>query len=269
MNQQRNTVYGLRRELLVSTDCKDKVIDLTDQMVSAIVDEYVPDKVDLDTFDSKSFEEKIKNQFGVLYSIKNLPSSKMTRDGIGDDFYNTMVSYYDEKEKLYSAHVMRHIEKYIILSNLDALWKDHLLQMDHLKEGIGLRGYGQKDPLLEYKKEGYAMFSAMMDRFAEDVVGKLFRVQIKQEQVSQVSNLEIAKRKQQQVTERHAETGAFAAQAASAGASQALQAHGVMAASNRPELARQSTVKHEGPRVGRNDPCPCGSGKKYKKCCGQ
>jgi preprotein translocase subunit SecA len=162
--------------------------------------------------------------------------------------------------------MMRHIEKFIVLSTLDALWKDHLLQMDHLKEGIGLRGYGQKDPLLEYKKEGYAMFAAMMQTFAEDVVQKVYRVQVKQEQVEQVSRLEVQRRRQP-IQEQHADMGAFAAHAAGGGAEAALQAHGVMAPSNRPDQVHH-TVKHEGPVIGRNDPCPCGSGKKHKKCCG-
>ena len=266
MNQQRTTVYGLRRELLGSEDCKEKIVDMTDQTVSGIIDEFVPDKVDLDTFESRSFEEKIKNSFGVEFSIKNLPTEMLTNDHVGAELYNYLSTYYEEKEKIYGVPIMRHIEKFIILSTLDSLWKDHLLQMDHLKEGVGLRGYGQKDPLLEYKKEGYAMFAAMMDRFTADVVEKVYRVQVKQEQVEQVSNLQVAKKKQQ-IHEAHADGSAFA-RAASSGAGAALQSGAVMSAANRPELARPATVKHDGPRVGRNDPCHCGSGKKYKKCHG-
>jgi preprotein translocase subunit SecA len=264
MNQQRNTVYGLRRELLGSADCREKVLDMTDQLVSVIVDDFVPEKIDIDSFEHKPFEEKIRSQFGFEFSIKDLTEDKLGRDYTGEKLYNAAVKYYEEKEQLYGAAIMRQIEKYIILSNLDSLWKDHLLQMDHLKEGIGLRGYGQKDPLLEYKKEGYAMFADMMDRFAGDVIEKVYRVQIKRE--LEPDGLEIAK-KRAPLIEQHVEAGAFASEAV-LGASKALQSHGVMAAANRPDMAKQTTIKHEAPKVGRNDPCPCGSGKKYKKCHG-
>ncbi len=267
MNQQRHTVYGLRRELLGSEDCKEHLVNMVDQIVSGIVDGFVPESVDITVFESKSFEEKVKNQFGFEFLAENIGSEKLTRDEVGDALYGVATKVYDTKEATYGVPIMRHIEKYIILSTLDALWKDHLLQMDHLKEGIGLRGYGQKDPLLEYKKEGYAMFAGMMERFSADVVEKAFHVQVRQEQVAQVSNLEIAQSRQK-VMESHAEGGGAFAAAATAGASNALQAHAVMAASNRPDLARQGTVKHDGSRVGRNNPCPCGSGKKYKKYCG-
>lgn len=265
MNQQRTTVYGLRRELLGSSNCKEKLVDMIDQMVSGIVDDFVPDKVDLDNFENKSFEEKVKSQFGFEFSIKGLPESKLTREGVGEELYNAAIKFYEEKEKTFGENIIRNIEKFIILSTLDSLWKDHLLQMDHLKEGIGLRGYGQKDPLLEYKKEGYAMFAGMMQRFAEDVVEKTFRVQIKQEQAAQVSKLEITRRRQP-VIEGHGSSGAFAA--AATDVSGALQSSAAMSPSNRPELV-QSTIKHDAPKIGRNDLCPCGSGKKYKKCHGQ
>jgi len=266
MNQQRTTVYGLRRELLSTDDCRERVIDMTDQSISAIVDEFVPERVDIDEFEHKTFEDKVKSQFGFDFSVKSLPEQKLTRDGIGGELFDAAVKFYDEKEAQYGAPIIRHVEKFIILSTLDALWKDHLLQMDHLKEGIGLRGYGQKDPLLEYKKEGYAMFAAMMDRFVADVIEKVYRVQIRQEQIQQAAKIEIDK-KPQRVIERHAEAGAFAANAAASGASAALQRHGAMAPSNRPEVVHE-TVRNSGPHTGRNDPCPCGSGKKFKKCCG-
>ncbi len=262
MNQQRTTVYGLRRELLAGEDCKDKVLNMIDRVISGIVDGFVPDKIDIDEFESKPFEEKVRAQFGFEFSIANLPADKHTRDGVGEELFNFATKFYDEKEKEYSPGVMRHVERFIVLSNLDTLWKDHLLQMDHLKEGIGLRGYGQKDPLLEYKKEGFGMFAGMMDRFAADVVEKVFKVQIRKE--ADAKSLEVSR--SQPVTEQHGATNAFAVGRTAA---QALSEAGPMAAGNRPGQAKQVTIKNEGPKVGRNDPCPCGSGKKYKKCCGK
>lgn len=277
MNQQRHTVYDLRREILASADLKEKVLDMIDQLVSEIVDKFVPDKVILSTFESRPFEEKVHQQFGFV--PRDLLKDGLGGNEVGEALYNEVVKLYEKKELTFGAEVMRQVEKFLLLSNLDALWKDHLLSMDHLKEGIGLRGYGQRDPLLEYKKEGYGAFREMMARFAQDVVEKVMRVQLAREEKVAV-NLE--QRPKRALQEGHAETSAFAARlpadagvagAATAGASNALQSAGVMSASNRPEVVR-GTVVHAA-KVGRNDPCPCGAKKadgtpmKYKHCHGK
>jgi preprotein translocase subunit SecA len=151
---------------------------------------------------------------------------------------------------------MRRVETILLLQTLDALWKDNLLSMDHLREGIGLRGYGQRDPILEYKKEGYVLFRNMMNRFVDDSVAKLFRVQVSTEE-----SLERAERSGRETTRptrvSHETMSAFDARAQAPAESRGD--HG----------RRQGTIRREAPKVGRNDPCPCGSGKKYKKCCGR
>ena len=150
-----------------------------------------------------------------------------------------MRALYDEKEKSFTGPVLRHLEKVIMLNAIDTLWKDHLLAMDHLKEGIGLRGYGQKNPLQEYQKEGFEMFQDLINRLDADIVEKLFTVQLAREE-----DVERMEQKQQQ-----------------------RQAKISMTHGGEPVAAPEAS-KRDAPKVGRNDPCVCGSGKKYKKCCG-
>jgi len=147
---------------------------------------------------------------------------------------------YEAKEQSLGAPLLRQLEKAFMLQTIDTLWKDHLLNMDHLKEGIGLRGYGQKNPLQEYQKEGFEMFEEMVQRIQEDVVQKLFTVEIARE--GALEELEVRRRPQRMVL-----------------------SHG----GNGAEEARVTPVRRQGSKVGRNDPCPCGSGKKYKRCCGK
>ena len=151
---------------------------------------------------------------------------------------------YRAREQQFTPDVTRHLERVITLQSLDAHWKDHLLAMDHLKDGIGLRGYGQRNPLQEYQREGYDMFVEMIGRFETDVVEKMYSVQIAAEQ--DVERIEEMRRRRHQ---------------------QMMAAH---AAARRAEEAQVqvATVKREAEKVGRNDPCPCGSGKKFKKCHG-
>jgi preprotein translocase subunit SecA len=173
-----------------------------------------------------------------------------TREEVGQKLYDAVVTTYAQKESEYGRGIMTQVERFIMLQTLDGLWKDHLLQMDHLKEGIGLRGYGQKDPLVEYKKEAFAAFRWMMQQFTNDVVEKLTRVQIQRNDVPQVAETPTATQ-----VASHGPQAATAPQTASAASPFAA---GLGAQKAVPKLAH----------VGRNDPCPCGSGKKYKKCCG-
>jgi preprotein translocase subunit SecA len=148
---------------------------------------------------------------------------------------------YEDKEARFSEPMLRQLEKIIMLQTIDTLWKDHLLNMDHLKEGIGLRGYGQKNPLQEYQKEGFALFEDMVHRIQEDVVQKLFTVEIARESTASLADLEGQKRAQQVMLSRGGE---------------AIE-------------AEQPVAKRHNDKIGRNDPCPCGSGRKYKRCCGK
>lgn len=253
MNQQRNTVYGLRREILSAESIREKVLDWIEQMVGKAVDEFCPDKIDDSVFEFEPLRDKLFEYFGIVFNKDEIIHDGDTIDDVGNRIFDSVTASYDAKRKLYGADLMDRIEKFIVLQNIDALWKDHLLQMDHLKEGIGLRGYAQRDPLVEYKKEGYALFANMMDELASNVVSKLFRVQIKQDGAREAVNLESI-RAHAPLREAHWTASAFAkAEAASAVA----------------QAAAAGVTQRKAPKVGRNDPCPCGSGKKYKRCCGR
>ena len=252
MNQQRRSVYKLRREILAGTDTKDLILDHIDQVVTGAVEQDLPHRID-ESFDPKPIEEKIKSSFNMQFSFGEIPVDKKTHDAVGQYLYDRVTGYYDERESVNTSTIMRQVERIILLQTLDSLWKDHLLQMDHLKEGIGLRGYGQKDPLLEYKKEGYLIFRNMMDQFVTDTVQKVFRVQVTTEE--SLSRAAAANRARQPVQISHQEMSAFAKEAPQ-------ESRGDFGAGVK-------QVEYQGPKVGRNDPCPCGSGKKYKKCCGK
>ena len=254
MNQQRTTVYGRRREILSNESNKDMVLDMIDQIVTEVVEANVPEKLDAD-FDPKAFEEAVRVRFNMPFSFGEIPAQKRSQEEIGSFMYDRVVAYYEEREAKNGSDLMRRIETIILLQTLDQIWKDHLLSMDHLREGIGLRGYGQKDPLLEYKKEGFLLFRNMMNQFVTDSVEKLFRVQVSSEEsVSRASQAQREQQARAPMSLSRDQVSAFAASAPD-------EARGDSG-------RRQSTMKREAPKVGRNDPCPCGSGKKYKKCHG-
>jgi len=252
MNQQRHTVYSRRREILTNESNKDMVLDMIDQAVTQIVEECVPEKIE-GSFDSAPLAERMLAAFNVQFGAADLFQGAKTIEEVGTSIYERVCALYDEREAENGPELMRRIETVLLLQTLDALWKDHLLSMDHLREGIGLRGYGQRDPILEYKKEGYLLFRSMMDRFVADSVSKLFRVQVSTEE-SLSRAAESGTRQLKPTSAVHAETSAF-----DAAPPEAHGGHG----------RKQETVRREAPKVGRNDPCPCGSGKKYKKCCGR
>jgi preprotein translocase subunit SecA len=164
----------------------------------------------------------------------------MTLEELTESLDQQVTQVYEEKEKRITPPILRQLEKIIMLQSIDSLWKDHLLNMDHLKEGIGLRGYGQQNPLQEYQKEGFEMFEEMVHRIQEDVVQKLFTVEIAHEAV--MEEVAARERPQRMVLSRGGEGG---------------------------EVERPAAAKRQGEKIGRNNPCPCGSGKKYKRCCGK
>jgi len=165
----------------------------------------------------------------------------LTAEGLIELVNRRVTEAYEDKEKRFGTPMLRQLEKIIMLQTIDTLWKDHLLNMDHLKEGIGLRGYGQKNPLQEYQKEGFEMFEEMIHRIQEDVVQKLFTVELARERVAQ--ELDVQQPRPQRMVLSHGGENV--------------------------EAPRSGPAKREGEKVGRNDPCPCGSGKKYKRCHGK
>ena len=206
--------------------------DLIDVVVSDLVDAWGPDRKG--RYDQKVFDEKFYAQFGYRFEE---PQGEISTDVFGQAMYDNLNLYLKNKKEQYGSNIMNQAIRFFLLQTLDDLWKDHLLTMDHLREGIGLRGYSQKDPKNEYKKEGFALFEGMMFRHAEQSLEKIFKVQVKTEK-----EVELADR-----DESHIQLGR----------------------GNSVPRAHATGIKHVTPAVGRNDLCPCGSGKKYKKCCGQ
>ena len=184
MNKQREAVYGLRRQLLEGVDQKELILeDYVGGILSGMLDEFAGEKVRPDQWNMKGLEEKLVDHFGLTYASLNIGATginlhELSRHELGEAIFEKLKEQYEAKEKILSAATMRYHERMVMLSVIDGLWKDHLLSMDHLKEGIGLRGYAQQDPLVEYKRESYDMFEAMMLKFQEDTVRFLFRMQI-------------------------------------------------------------------------------------------
>jgi preprotein translocase subunit SecA len=293
MNKQREAVYGLRRQLLEGLDQKELIVeDYVPNILSNLLDQFANERVHPDQWDVKGLREKLMAHFGFDPDAEGMKPQEMTRHELGDAIFERLKGRYEAKEQLISDAQMRFHERMIMLSVIDGLWKDHLLSMDHLKEGIGLRGYAQQDPLVAYKKESFEMFEAMMDRFQEDTVRFLFLMRIVGPDGQPV---EIPARPLPAVP---------AAPSVASADRQGGDGNGHRMPSAPPvplppsrtpsttiddlekefQRKKQKELEHArmagsgdasspaqrrtGEKVGRNDPCPCGSGKKYKKCHG-
>ena len=286
MNKQREAVYGLRRRLLEGLDQKDLIIeDYVSGILGDILERHCPPKEHVDDWDFKALKEAIINRFGVDIYAEGLKPENMNRQELGDAIFEKLKERYDSKEALIGADAMRYHERMIMLSVIDAQWKDHLLSMDHLKEGINLRGYGQHDPLVEYKRESFDMFEEMMQRFQEETVRYLYLMQI-MERPQDPGGMP-GGAGASDLTGHGSDAGAPSVITGGRGgngralrpvATSVDEIEAAFQRKKRKELeqARMAgsgdmqvqQIVRSGDKVGRNDPCPCGSGKKYKKCCG-
>jgi preprotein translocase subunit SecA len=260
MNKQRETIYTLRRSVLEGQDQKEMVLERAEEIGLELVDTYCPREQHPEQWNVTQFANEVLNQFGIDLKAVGIDPTQMNHDQLAEALTQAINARYEEKEKAFSAATLRWLECRILLDIVDAQWKDHLLTLDHLKEGIGLRGYGQKDPLVEFKKEAFVLFDDLMDRIDKESVRFLFLVRPAENPpppppgspqgnisttaprpaVFSPSEIERRQRKQQQTMQY--QTGPAQAEA--------------------PKPVRAAA------KVGRNDPCPCGSGKKYKKCHG-
>jgi len=242
MNKQREVVYHRRRELLSGASLKDDVLDMCDALIEEIAAAHANSEVDPAQWDWKLIDDAFFKQFKFRpgFSAQTEVGGKpvQSADDLTEIGSERVHQLYDQREAEFTEPVMRQIEKIVMLQTLDSLWKDHLLAMDHLKEGIGLRGYAQVNPLVEYQKEGFTMFEALMAVMQQDVVEKVFSVQVQRQQDVE----QIQQPKPQRV---------------------------VMSHGGESETPAATPVKRDAEKVGRNDPCPCGSGKKYKRCHGK
>jgi preprotein translocase subunit SecA len=242
MNQQREIIYGRRREILGSSNLKSDVLAMAENVAGGIVAQYANRETHAEEWDWKTLSDVLHKNFTLRFAVTDAEKDGLTPDRLEQMVIDQIYAVYEEKERAFTPPVLRHLEKLVLLQTVDTLWKDHLLSMDHLKEGISLRGYGQRDPLQEYKKEGFTAFESMMDELEADVVEKVFTVQIARQE--DVERMEARRRPQP-------------AQMVASGGGMPQRQPG-----------KVETVRRDAEKVGRNDPCPCGSGKKYKKCHG-
>jgi len=237
MNQQREVVYRQRREALSGKSLKPAIEEMIRDKAEEIAYEFTDERAHPEEWDWKRLKKAVFKQFNFrLDKIDDDTMDGLTREGLAELIADSSLTVYNEKEASVGSEEFRHLERIVMLQTVDNLWKDHLLSMDHLKEGIGLRGYAQQDPLIVYKKEGFELFQEMISRIKEETLGILYRIQISEPQ--SISDLQQPKEQK-------------------------------LVFSSGDEPAKKNPVKRAEKKVGRNAPCPCGSGKKYKKCCGK
>jgi preprotein translocase subunit SecA len=239
MNKQREVIYRQRREIIANVDVREDIMemiaDLADSIGAGVADPHQPAV----EWGWASLAEQLHSLFGLKFALPDAEKEDLDAAKLSEKLTVFLTAAYGEREKENGAANMRHLEKLVLLQIIDQHWKEHLLNMDHLKEGISLRGYGQKNPLNEYKREGFEMFLDLMDTIKQQTVRQLFLIRLVEE--DEIERLARQQRERKQEMElRHGESAA----------------------------AERKPVKREGDKVGRNSPCPCGSGKKYKKCCG-
>jgi preprotein translocase subunit SecA len=280
MNKQRQAVYGMRRALLEGQEQKARVTEIIEGILGSFVDLRCPEKSHSSTWDWKGLETDVLTQFGVKIPTDELQN--LDRRGMEEEIRELLVKKYQEKEDMIGPELMRETERMIMLNVIDNQWKDHLLSMDHLKEGIGLQSYGQKDPLIEYKKESFVLFQDMMDRIEDETCRYLFFLQRVEERTAgdgtpQVPYPELWEEEEEEDENEPAAVG-VAAEQRQAAQNSVLDFTRNIERKKQKELDQLQFVGGEASsakkpvisqkKAGRNDPCPCGSGKKYKKCCG-
>jgi preprotein translocase subunit SecA len=283
MNKQRETIYAIRRSALEGKDQRDYVLGIAEDVARELVDTYCPREQHPDQWNTAQFLAETHAQFGIDMKTAGADSGQLGHDELAEAAVAAVTKRYEEKEKQFSPELMRWLERRIILDVVDAQWKDHLLSLDHLKEGIGLRGYAQKDPLVEFKKEAFILFEDMMARIDNETVRYLFHIQIQQ---AEKHPDEMQLRPDRQGGSVPPRSGGAAAAVASAAARAAEPPPARLPAFARDMERKQQRQERDlqyqtgsgqaeapkpvraGAKVGRNDPCPCGSGKKYKKCHG-
>ncbi len=271
MNKQREAVYEMRRKLLEGNDQKEYIVGLAEDMVEDAVNTRCPRKAHPDTWDLAGLGTDIAAQYGE--KIDDLDIEGLGKDGITNVIFEHLRDVYERKEQAIGAERLRYTERMILLQLLDGQWKDHLLSMDHLKEGISLRGYGQRDPLVEYKKESFQLFQDLMGRYEEEVLRFLFNLQLAEPSSAAMID-EDAETLGPRPVRARSEPVTTASGASLEDVSRDIlrkkereMQHVQMAGAGDARPSVKQVVR--GQKVGRNQPCPCGSGKKYKKCCGR
>jgi preprotein translocase subunit SecA len=237
MNQQREIIYQQRRQALEEEDLQPVILDMIEDIVDDLVESHTEEEIPPEEWDLRGLEEAFLKQFSLPLALKDEVVEDLTQEGMREFLLEKARNVYFQKEKEWGPEITRDMERLITLQTVDQRWREHLLAMDHLKEGIGLRGYAQQNPLIEYKREGLEMFQEMIETIKVETIQMLFRIQV----ATQEETEQLEEAQQQPI----------------------FLSHGDAAAGSKRKPVKKAA------KIGRNQPCPCGSGKKYKKCCGR
>ncbi|MEE9443736.1 MAG: preprotein translocase subunit SecA [candidate division Zixibacteria bacterium] len=263
MNQQREVIYGRRLQILENEDIKSTIIEMIDINIETIIDANCPEKEYPENWNLEELRRQVLHSFLLDLKFKDDDIPDLTREKLTEQIKKAAMAIYQSKEEAYGSELMRRLESYAALVTIDQYWRDHLNEIDELRTGIGLRAYGQRDPLMEYKKEAFALFTALIDNIDRDTVGRVFRLQVQSAEQKQQ-----AVRPMPHLVASHADTTGMGYASAEQNAGGAESGMGTSPMAEASERGKQKPIKRTQPKIGRNDPCPCGSGKKYKKCCG-
>jgi preprotein translocase subunit SecA len=247
-NDQRKVIYSQRNEIMASDDISGSIVTIRRDVVNNVIDTYVPPQSIEEQWDIAGLQDVLEGEFGSKLDIQGWldADDSLHEESLRDKILEEMVKVYQVKEAEVGNDVMRHLEKEVMLHTLDTQWRDHLATMDQLRQGIHLRGYAQKNPKQEYKREAFELFTDMLQRIKHEVVTILSRIQVRSEE--DVHTLEEQRRQHGEMEYQHEEASAM-------GQAESEEEH--------------TPYVREGRKVGRNEPCPCGSGKKYKQCHGK
>ena len=237
MNQQREIIYQQRRQALEEENLKPVILDMIEDIVDDLVESHTDEETPAEEWDLRGLEQAFLKQFSLSLTLSNETTEDLTPEGIREFLLEKARDGYLQKEKQWGPEITRDMERLITLQTVDHKWRENLLAMDHLKEGIGLRGYAQQDPLIAYKREGLEMFQEMIETIKSEIIQMLYRIQV----ATQEETEQLEEAQQQPMFFSHGDSAAG---------------------------SKQKPVKKAN-KIGRNQPCPCGSGKKYKKCCGR
>jgi preprotein translocase subunit SecA len=265
-NDQRKVVYHQRTELMAAEEIRDSVAAIREEVVAGVVEQYIPPGSIEDQWDPEGLSHALERDFGVHLDIPGWlkADTKLNDEGIRGRCIETLQKSYEEKEETIGSRLLRQVEKEVMLKQLDHHWKEHLAAMDYLRQGIHLRGYAQKNPKQEYKREAFEMFGMLLDQVKHATISILSRVRIQSEQ--DLLRMEAQRRAIQEMQFKHAEASALAQRAA---AQPSLLSQGSPQAERAADPEPHTPFVRGERKVGRNEPCPCGSGKKFKQCHGR
>ncbi|MCG9697761.1 preprotein translocase subunit SecA [Shewanella sp. Isolate11] len=253
-NDQRQVVYAQRNELMDAESIQDTIVNIQEDVVNGLIDQYIPPQSVEELWDVAGLETRLEQEYALKMPIQEWLDKEddLHEETLRERIVDTWVKSYQAKEEMVGAQVLRQFEKAVMLQTLDGLWKEHLAAMDHLRQGIHLRGYAQKNPKQEYKRESFELFQQMLETLKHDVISVLSKVQVQAQ--SDVEEMEQRRREEEAKIRRDY---------------QHAEAEALVGAEEAQALAATQPVVREGEKVGRNDPCPCGSGRKYKQCHGK